>query len=442
MQSNKDQNSSFHRINSEMNSDVSDESDAESELDMSLRSNISSSSKQPIWNEAKLLNSSIASKAPSLFSLNSMHQRSFGPSAQSIASPPPSCDLNTSFASEHSFYRDGHLTRDRLNASHRPMMSPQPSDIFTRKHCPSAMSLTSLNKTFTNTEPTFRSASRNSFYDVPNDFESGITQLSISGVGGNHFNYKNQANSVFGSSDPFGDSLRQRKTVLSPSRLSLNEIHPPVNQSSWLAGGYWNSLSPQKKNPHHPNEFRPEQRIHSREVFPIISRTSSKSSGFESRENSLCDDTETDRTMLTYEPRLLTQSATTPNGLIKPQPQKPVNAFMLSNGSFHQHQHQHQHQQPPSYAMTPTSEIFPNSFSDKQRTSPNFSVLSRSFSQVSLQKPAQPPSMHFQNHNNTLKPGQFAPNLNQTQRINTNLPMRTFQRGSLIKLHDSDTIDH
>lgn len=438
VQSTKDQNSSFHRINSEMNSDVSDESDAESEMNTSLRSNLSSFSKQSIWHGTKSpLNSTIASKAPSLHSLNSLRRRPYGASTQSIASTQQLADMNATFSSEHGFYRDSQmdLTRDRLNSSHKPFMSSQSSDIFSQKLCPSAMSLSSLNKTFTNAENSFRSASRNSFYDIPNDFESGITQLSISGVGGKHFNNRRQTDSVFGSSDPFRESLRQRKSLLSPSRLSLNESHHSVNQSSWLAGGYWNSTSPQKKNPHHPNELRSDQRIHQKEVFPIISRTSSKSSGFESRENSLCDDTETDRTFSTYEPRLLTQSTTIPDGLIKPQPQKPNNTFSMMNGNSCQS---------PSapYVTAPNSDLFANPFGVNQRTSPNSSLLSRSFSQVSLRKPTPTPSMRGQNHNSTLNFGQMASTQNQMTGINTDLPIRTFQRGSLIKLHDSHTIDH
>lgn len=432
------QNSSFHRIDSEINSDVSDESDAESELNTSLRSNMSSFSKRSTWNETKVLNSTIASKAPSLYSVNSLRQRPYGVSTQSIASTQPMSDMNASFASEQGFYRDSQLdlTRDRLNASNRSFISSKSPDLFGRQHCTSALSHTSLNKTFTNADTSFRSSSRNSFYDIPNDFESGITQLSISGAGGNHFNYKKQTNSVFGSSDPFRDSLRHRKTVLSPSRLSLNDSHHSVNQSSWLAGGFWNSTSPHKKNPHHSNEsIRPEQRIASKEMFPIISRTSSKSSGFESRENSLCDDTEMDRTFLTYEPKTLIQSATTPNGLIKPQPQKPMHAFTPVNG--------HSFQSPAAYATTPTSDIFANSFSEQQRTSPNCSMLSRSLNHVSLQKPSfQPSLMHGQSHNNSFNLDLFASNPNRIARTNTDLPLRTFQRGSLIKLHDSDTIDH
>lgn len=431
IQSNTDKNSSFHRISFEMNSDVSDDSDAESELNSSLRSNMSSVSKRSHWSETKVLNSTIASKTPSLYSTNMMRQRPYGITKQSIASTKPtSSDMNASFGSER-FYKGSQLdlSRDKFNTSRRSLMATQSPDIFGRTQCTSAMSFHSLNRTFTNAEQSMRSLSRNSFYDVPNDFESGITQLSISGT--KNPNAKKQFR-AFGSSD----LLSNRKSVLSPSRLSLNETHHSVNQSSWLAGGYWNSSSPQKKSVEPPaSVYRFEPCTTSKEAFPMISRASSKSSGFESRENSLCDDTEVERTFLFPEPAPLTQATKSTNGLIKPQPQK---AMSLLNGF-----NRDNYQQSASCIRTPTSDVFTKSNREMEKTSPNFSLLSRSFGQFTLQQPVtqQSPS-HFQNHNNIFKSNQsITSTLNQFARHSKDLPMRTFQRGSLIKLHDQTSMD-
>lgn len=427
LQSSIDKNTSFHRINPEMGSDVSDDSEAESELNSSLRSNVSSVSKRSIWNETRVLNSTIASKAPSVYSTNSnLRQRSFGMSTQSLASTRQPSDFNLSFGSEHNFYQNNQkdLTRDRFNSSQQSYVAQSPN-VFSRKQCPSMMSLNSLNKTFTNA----RSSSRNSCYDIPQNFESGITQLNISGVGDKHFNIQ-KANRTFGSTDLFGESLRNRKSVLSPSRLSLNESHAPVNQSSWLAGGYWNSTSPQKKSQHQSNDF--EQCIAPKDVFPMISRASSKSSGFESRENSLCDDTETvDRTFLFSEPSSLTQTAKTTNGLIKPLPQKPMTFKPVAENY------------PLTIPFTPTPVQTPNPFTNSsaelEKISPNFSTLSRTFSQFSLQHPTQQSPSHFQEHNNFINSNHL--NSKQPNRINTDLPMHSFQRGNLIKLHNQTSMD-
>lgn len=425
-------NSSFHRIDSEVNSDASDDSEVESELDSSLRSNMSSFSKRSAWNDTKVLNSTLSLKSPSHYSTNSLRQRSFGMSNQSIASSKPATDMNTSFVTDRSFRRGSQLdlTRERLNASQRSFMVSQSPDMFSGRQCPSAMSFHSLNKTFNNGADSLRSPSRNSMYDIPNDFESGITRLSISGMGARHFNSPKQSH-VFGSSDPFGDAMCHRKALLSPSRLSLNEMHQPVNQSSWLAGGFWNSTSPQKKLTHHINHCKVDQHITTKEVFPVMSRASSKSSGFESRENSLCDDSEMERTFLFPEPTSLTQSTRMPNELIKPQAQKPMSLFNGMNGGMYP-----KPATPISFSSTP--DPFSHASSESHKTSPNLSMMSRSFDQFSLKQQRQ---NQFQNQNDHLKSDQFEITLNQFNRFNKGMPMPTYQRGSLLKLHESADMD-
>lgn len=412
-------NSSFHRLDSEVNSDVSDDSEVESELNSSLRSNLSSFSKRSLWNETKVLNSTLSMKTPSVYSMNSLRQRP-------ITSIKTS-EIGSSLNLNRSFHRGSQLdlTQDRLNTSQRSLIVSQTPDIFNGRQCPSAMSFNSLNKTFNSTANSIRSPSRNSMYDIPNDFESGITRLSISELNGRNTDAKKQSH-VFGSTDGFGEAMRQRKTVLSPSRLSLNEIHQPGNQSSWLAGGYWNSTSPQKKFPHHVNNYKTDQFSTAKDVYPIISRASSKSSGFESRENSLCDDTEIERTFVFSEPSALTHSAKMTNELIKPQAQKPINQFIGMNGGNY-----YQPSTPISFASTPVPDLLEHSFGNSSKISPNLSMISHSFDRFSL-KP---------NHIDGLKSNQFELTLNNINRIKKDLPMSTFQRGSLIKLHESANMD-
>lgn len=411
-----------------MNSDASDDSDVESDLNTSLRSNVSSCGKRS-WNETKLHNSTFSSDSPSLYSHSLLSGRSYAASNQSIASlkqpPPPS--MNATFAPDRSFHSgNGHMDlppHNRLNSS---QTSFKQSEYFPDRQCSSRLSFQSLNKTFTNGVDCLRTPSRNSMYDIPNDFESGITRMSISGLGNKLGHVQKPSAHVFGSSDAFGDILRHRNTVLTPSRLSLNEPHYSMNQSassSWLAGGFWNSTSPQKKVSHHINHLRTDHHHHhaaAREMhMPIISRASSKSSGFESRENSLCDDTETDRTFIFPEPASLTQSARTPNGLIKPQPQKPVAQFNETNGNWNQQANISSNQSEKSWS--------------------NYSMLSRSMSQFSLQPQSpQPANSSFQHHieHGSVKSDRFALNLNQ---FNHDTPIPKFQRGSLIKLHDTGT---
>lgn len=98
------------------------------------------------------------------------------------------------------------------------------------------------------------------FHTIPDDFQ-------------NKLNLGSKSNYLPGSpsTTQFSD-LRQRTDVLTPSRLTVNTEPQP----SWVAGGYWNT-SPQK-------QFPQTSKI---DFCPIRSRTSSQSSGFESRAGSV-----------------------------------------------------------------------------------------------------------------------------------------------------------
>lgn len=101
------------------------------------------------------------------------------------------------------------------------------------------------------------------------------------------------------------------------------------------------------------------------------------------------------------------------------------------------------YQQSTSNIRTPTSDVFANSNGEIKKSPPNFSLLSRSFGQFTLQQPAtqQSPTL-FQDHNNIFKSNQsITSTLNQFARHSKDLPTRTFQRGSLIKLHDQTSMD-
>lgn len=316
---------SFHRLESESNSDASD-SEVESELlDTSLRSNASSiGSNRSMWEKTHVLNSTIASSSASIASHVSLlsQQRKFASSTQSLCSLRMAKNKkDTSFGSVRGFNGGNHMDfiQYKFNPNQTAFVTSSQNQL-NRSHC-----IPSRSQNYPDPDIISRCASRNSLYDVPDDFESGITQLSISGIGGRPVNYRKQTR-IFGSSDRIRDSLQ--KSILAPSRLSVNEH---TNQSSWLAGGFWNnSTSPQKRSASqisHSHNERNNGVTEAFEVLPIMSRTSSHSSGFESmknstnnsRENSLCDDNDLDRTFLFCEPASVARASP---AVIKPQPNR------------------------------------------------------------------------------------------------------------------------
>lgn len=307
---------SFHRLESESNSDASD-SEVESELETSLQSNASSiGGNRSMWEKSHVLNSTIASSSASQHVSLLSQQRQSASSTQSLCSLRVSKNKkDTSFGSVRGFNGSNHMNfiQNKFNPNQTAIVTSSQNQL-NRSHCIPLQN-------YPDPDIISRCASRNSLYDVPDDFESGITQLSISGIGGKHVNYRKQTR-IFGSSDRIRDSLQ--KSILAPSRLSVNEH---FNQSSWLAGGFWNnSTSPQKRSTSQISHSHIERNGVTKafEVLPLMSRTSSHSSGFESmknstnnsRENSLCDDNDIDRTFLFCEPA---SPATT---IIKPQPNR------------------------------------------------------------------------------------------------------------------------
>lgn len=314
---------SFHRLESDSNSDESD-SEFESELEISLRSNASTvGGNCSTWKRSHNLNSTIASSSASISSHVSLlsNQRKFASSTQSLCPQRKSKNKkDTSFGSVRGFNTSNHMDfiQNKFNPNQNAFVTSSQSQL-NRSHC-----IPFRSQNYPDPDIVSRCASRNSLYDVPDDFESGITQLSISGIGGKHVNYRKQTR-IFGSSDRIRDSLQ--KSILAPSRLNVNEH---VNQSSWLAGGFWNNnTSPQKRSASQINHSHIERDGVSQgfEGIPMMSRTSSHSSGFESMknwknnssENSLCDDNDLDRTFLFCEPASVARASP---AIIKPQPNR------------------------------------------------------------------------------------------------------------------------
>lgn len=457
----KKTNSSFHRMDSESNSDMSDVSDTESDLDLSLQSNTSQRSKRSAWNSTQILNKSMVSNAPSVYSTKkqlSMRQRHYAASTHSLnRTHMPINQHNRSF--ESAFQPNNHLNETRsdiFNLNKRSAFAASSmslrSNLDQQHQMNQSRLATNMTKSFTNLDcsasqvnfgtesnlgKSLRCSSRNSMYDVPDDFESGITQLSISGIGKRRSDYQNKTR-AFG-----GSEMHLTKPILSPSRL--NDNHLPSNQSSWLAGGFWNnSNSPQKKCSMSPMKWHAEQApsaiAKSNEVFPIISRTSSQSSGFESmknasvnnnsRENSLCGDVDINRTFSFCEPAMMAQ---TTKHLIKPQPQKFMN---MMNGSHFGSSSTFENNREVS-CFTPTPSTV---FSQKSMHSNPFDTLS-----LHQQLPLSPaPFSPGLTNNQTMTPNHsfFAPNTTNYSDFNKDFPLfqrqPPFQRGSLIKLDTSN----
>lgn len=254
----ENKNSSFHRIYSDCGSDVSDESDTESELNTSQQSNRSirsaRSGRHSLRHNNSTLNTSFLSQAPSMFST----------STYTVKKPQRASMHNllqaNRFDSEsiRSFDRGSHidLTRD-LYDGNQSVYSTAVGSAFnhfdSRPQSPASLT-GSVSQLYARDAANFvsRCSSRLSMNDIPDEFESGITQLSISGAAKNRENYRNlSGNQANESIAPF--AFRQRKTLLLPARLSYHETNQhdasiAANQSSWLAGGYWNNTtSPQKR---------------------------------------------------------------------------------------------------------------------------------------------------------------------------------------------------
>lgn len=250
-------NNSFHRIYSDGASDVSDASDEESELNTSTRSIGSGHSERRPYCSANSLNATFVSKAPSVVSTSTYASKK--PYRGSMGNLLQTNRFDS--GSIRRFDRTSHLdlTKD-LYFGNQSIYSSAAASTYNnpfdnRLQSPStyagSVNRLDIRDATTYVDP-FRSASRLSMNDIPDEFESGITQLSISDVAKNRENYCNsKCNQPNDSVASF--AIRQRRPLLLPARLSYHENNQhdatvAANQSSWLAGGYWNNTSsPQKR---------------------------------------------------------------------------------------------------------------------------------------------------------------------------------------------------
>lgn len=458
---NKPNNSSFHRIYSECNSDMSDESDVEDDLNASIRStgsNFSLHSRKSLRSNNTTLSNSVRSCSPSVFS-PSLNRKQLSSSVYSLNHFGQQQEMN-SFGQLNKVNQNPDIrgsvfgSTQSIYSALSGHVSPRPFGAYENRNANYTDTQSALYGSPTSTiysaktqkpfeETDIRCSSRNSCQNIPDDFESGITQLNISGLTEKHFNDSNNFNGLNirrTASSGFTSSLRQRKQILVPSRLNYNDssqMRPvPVNQTSWLAGGYWNSTSPQKKI----NQLHPQQPIftQSKEVFPIISRTSSQSSGFESqassiknghennsRENSICNEVaDAERDSMFPEPSILAQSTKIGGGL------------GFQRNLFDRKQNDNNFHKISSQRFTLNDRFSPTI----QRNEPAFSVKdtltaaniqkSLSLDSSNMQKTSSP--FHFKPIDNSLLNGRsfmLSPNFRE---FHKNLP--PFRKGSLLKI--------
>lgn len=279
-------NNSFHRIGDDQ-SDVSDESDIETDLNTSQQSMRSSRSMD--YDRSNLFNTSHITSAPSIYSSVSKNNLNLSSSSDRLLDQHPAIHANGLFSSQQSlisnFTSISHRPHHRLSDPSRLM--PSTSSAFAASHAPSMDSMVWPN----------RAPSRLSNYDIPDDFQSGITQLSI-GTTRQRLQEAKRANpSLFTNTIASGTNQpRQRRHFLQPSKLNYIEDKPSLlgaHQTSWVAGGFWNqAISPQKRHSATMSNGQPPSIIGTppSSALPVISRTSSRSSGFESLKNGQTND--------------------------------------------------------------------------------------------------------------------------------------------------------
>lgn len=258
-------NNSFHRINSDCELDETDESGAETEPNTSNQSNHSirttRSGKHLFQSNNCTPKATFVSYTPTTFS-------------ESIyaAKKPYRRSLNNllhtnRFDSDsiRSFDRSRHFdfTRDVYDGNQSVYSSMVGSTFnhFDSRPQSVASYSGSMNQLCTRDAMSFsghRSPSRCSLNDIPDKFENDIigSEFNINAVAKNCDNYhNNRVNETNDSIAAFSIGQRNpiyQKPLLLPARLSYNEKHqqePSVaaNQSSWVAGGYWNNTSSPRK---------------------------------------------------------------------------------------------------------------------------------------------------------------------------------------------------
>lgn len=236
-------NNSFHRIYSNCEEELSDNSDCETST---FSNSYNSTARSRKCESLSVLNNSFSSSK----SLNSPWMSSVN-------------NLNHSFRSE--FQRSPRYQQSNLDLfsenkhSDRKYFFPN-GTISEPQRC---SSMFGLNSSFRQTIS-------------PDDCQNKLTDLNISGT-----RHRNNNTITCSSPTPSMISLnRCRSQLLTPARLNFDShssLTAPATKTSWVAGGFFvkNGMSPQKR-----------QQNESVLLNPILSRTSSQSSGFESRASS------------------------------------------------------------------------------------------------------------------------------------------------------------
>lgn len=236
---------SFHRIYSDCDEDLSENSDGEATL---YSDSYSSTPRSRKCDSMSILNNSFTSA------------KSFGPAVQKEPWMSSANSLNQSFRSEFQrapcYQQSNQDLFKQRNNTDGPYYFPDKTISVTNR-CSSMLGL-------------------NSSFRIPDDCQNKLTDLNISGI-----SYRNNNRMTCPSPTPSIISLsRHRSQLLTPSRLNFNghaTLTAPATQTSWVAGGYFvhkNNMSPQKLH-------QPTVPLH-----PVLSRTSSHSSGFESQASS------------------------------------------------------------------------------------------------------------------------------------------------------------
>lgn len=270
-------NSSFHKIyTDETGSDISDES--ETEID---RSQIYSSSPNSV----------------KLFDAKSSHHQLNG----SILSLNSTKSTSPQFITGSTIYENprsvsSSLYNQSIYSSTHDLRNIRPNfddNILNRSFNNYQIPFSNPNyHQTTNLNDSFYSLSSQSPFEHTNN--SNITQIFNNNsriINPNSFNLdsmklgglNNSSNKTLFTSDYQNDrcpsSLSMRSSILCPSRLGNVTFGAPT-QSSWVAGGFWGQQASPKKNViQQPTPLSSRLNV---DFCPIVSRTSSQSSGFES----------------------------------------------------------------------------------------------------------------------------------------------------------------
>lgn len=236
---------SFHRIYSDCDEDLSEHSDA----DATLYSDSYSSTPR-------------SRKCDSMSNLNNSFT-----SAKSFVPTVPKQWMSSANSLNHSF---------RSEFQQAPCYQQSNQDLFSQQNNTDGLFFFP-NKAMNETNRCSSMLGLNSSFRIPDDCQNKLTDLNISGI-----SHRNNNAITCSSPTPSIISLRRhRSQLLTPSRLNFNgrDSSLAATQTSWVAGGYFvnnkNNMSPQKR--HQPLTVP---------LHPILSRTSSQSSGFESRASS------------------------------------------------------------------------------------------------------------------------------------------------------------